>query len=502
LENVSSSSSSTKYLRLSFDNSREESLAENLEENLEHNSIINVSNEANLAENLAENLEHNSIINVSNEANLEENLAENLEHKNILDVSNEAEPNESLQPDDDQDDESSMDSANSRDFMNPFSLRTSTPLIPDDVPNIEAFLSEIEASFYFTGQEEEASMNQEWQELEKPQEFREISIDEDLCSNYQLNERIQSSAEIRIKRYLQDQNKMRLEYPSYLSSGSGQHQAQDTFELGSIDSQSFQKSANTTFRQIFLDQFNAIQPDDDLFLVRYPDVVQDPNLKLEPQEVTKNSFAVFITEFFSPNHFWFHYEHKAEDLMKKLKEDYEKLKDDELVFSDSNIKSGLLVAAYTYNLWHRAMVIELISASDTEQSKVRLLFVDYGTIEDVRKTKIKYLFKEFLAFPRYGQRGRLVNLKPTLDKRMWSEQQVTRILDAFLNKEMMAEVVKRDEDNNMYELKITLTESKRQIDMRDWIIEHGLAEGIEADSTLPSDYQLTFTMLESGICEF
>lgn len=243
--------------------------------------------------------------------------------------------------------------------------------------------------------------------------------------------------------------------------------------------------------------------DDPLFLTTFEPVIRDPTIKLSFQEISHQEIKIHISEVFSPIHFWFHYEYEIEALMEMLKEDYEELNDRQLVISDGNIKAGLIVACYLpeFQLWHRAIVINPVD----KQGQVRLLFVDYGTVGMVKSNQIKFLYEKYLLYPRYGIRGRFVNLKPSNMERMWNESQTNKFLLKISNKELNAIVRRFDEVEQVYELDIMLKSTKGMEIVRDWLVLHCLAEGfvLRPNSMYPSCYYFpSFDMLEKNFPTF
>ena len=247
--------------------------------------------------------------------------------------------------------------------------------------------------------------------------------------------------------------------------------------------------------------------DDDIFLAAFPEVIRDPSIVLPFQELPKDSvndspLNIHISEIFSPIHFWFQYEHDVVSLMEKLQEDYQRLKEKQLLISDSNIKPGLLVACYLpeFKKWHRALVINPVD----ETNRVRMNMFDYGTIGMVNKKHIKFLFKSYLQYPRYALRGRFVNLKP-FGERIWSENKVEKFLNLIGNRELKGFVKRFDERESIYELDITLKTGDNEFNVQDWLIKHQIAVEfvMQPTSIYPSCYYFpSFDMLEKNYPTF
>lgn len=103
--------------------------------------------------------------------------------------------------------------------------------------------------------------------------------------------------------------------------------------------------------------------DDDFFLLEFPEVVRDPNVKVMAQPKLEGDIKVYLSEIYSPVHFWFQCEENLLKLEINLEKDYEGLTQRQLGISANNIKPGLLVACYlrSYKKWHRASVVNAVN---------------------------------------------------------------------------------------------------------------------------------------------
>lgn len=243
------------------------------------------------------------------------------------------------------------------------------------------------------------------------------------------------------------------------------------------------------------DYIALLPVDDPVHLLGF-DVITDPTIQLPFQDLREGEIKIYISEIFSPIHFWFHQGYNVDKIMIQLKNDYIGLADRELILSEKNFQPGLLVACYLelYLNWNRAMVINPIDP----KGYVRLLFIDYGTVGKVHSRNVKYLFTKYLKMPRMALRGRLHNLKPPNSQGAWSEQEIVDILVRVGNDELKATVLKTDEELQVHELDIT---SEGQ-NLRDWMIQKSIATSFElktANSNYPMCYFFpTFAMLEQG----
>lgn len=248
------------------------------------------------------------------------------------------------------------------------------------------------------------------------------------------------------------------------------------------------------------------EPEDDLFLFHYAPVVTNNSVKLEMQDVPLDKeFNVYLAEIFSPVHFWFHCESEVTELEKKFSEEYNKLRSNELRIKDELIQEGLLVAAYMadFKMWHRALVIHPLDKNDM----ARLLFVDYGTAGMVHKDNIKYLYKHLgKDYPRYGIRGRLMNLMPFSGGIGWQHDEVEKFQVKFGGSKILrGKVLSFDEKNQIYVLDLNRQKKKTCTNVRDWLLEQHLAASFELQpgSIYPACYHFpTFTALEKDFPSF
>lgn len=255
----------------------------------------------------------------------------------------------------------------------------------------------------------------------------------------------------------------------------------------------------TTFLEDYL---SCLVVNDMVFL---PQVNRDPNFELTRKEIPiDTTITIYISEVFSPGHFWFQCGRDVEEMMDELMKTYSTLSESELALSDSNIKVGLLVACYLpqYKAWNRAKVLKPLDANHM----VRLLFVDFGTVGQVHIKHTKYLLPEFLTYPRFSHKGRLLNIKPPNGELAFCERRVNIFLMKIVNKPLSAKVVKMyPNEQDVFELDVTLGHRPNEQNLCQYLIESCNAERFElkSKSTYPMCYFFpTFAMLEKNYPTF
>ncbi|CRK95726.1 CLUMA_CG009183, isoform A [Clunio marinus] len=275
------------------------------------------------------------------------------------------------------------------------------------------------------------------------------------------------------------------------------------FESCEMSSKEIDDSSNNS--QTYITQIakilNTLSIDSKFFLVNYPDVNSDPNLKINVRDIKGTEIKIYICEVYSLIQFWFHHGEEVIDLMERMNEDYygRRLDERTLAISDANITPGLIVACeiISYGGWHRAKVINNVD----ENGFVRIFCLDYGTVLTVPKKDIKFLFLIYMDYPQYCYRGRITNIKPLDGNEIFEKNHVKNFTKKFTNKLLDAKVLNFDILKNVYELDLSLCDaSGKNENLRNWIVKSGF--GIYFNSSDKKDqveYEPpSFSMLESN----
>lgn len=217
----------------------------------------------------------------------------------------------------------------------------------------------------------------------------------------------------------------------------------------------------------------SLAVDDRFFFINHPDIIRDPGIQLDFQKIPEGEIDIHISEVYSPIHFYFHHKNEVGSMKALLQEDYSGIRPEQFIISDENMKKNLLVVCYLENFeeWHRAIIIN----PPDSKNRVRLNFVDYGTVGLISKTCIKFLFEKYSHYPRMANRGRFLNLKPPNQEKMWNDKPVNKFLTKISNKALKAEVRSHDLVDNVYVLDITY----KGKNLREWIVEQHVADSFE-----------------------
>lgn len=121
------------------------------------------------------------------------------------------------------------------------------------------------------------------------------------------------------------------------------------------------------------------------------------------------SLTIRILEVQNPHRFWFAERaeiKKLNDLMVKMNNFY--TTNDHPKVTQKDLLRGLYVAVSFFGLWHRGFVLKV-----WPEDMARVLYVDFGTVNDVPFSDIRFLSEEFLALPATAHRGVLSHIQPT-----------------------------------------------------------------------------------------
>ncbi|XP_055595223.1 tudor domain-containing protein 5-like isoform X2 [Uranotaenia lowii] len=165
------------------------------------------------------------------------------------------------------------------------------------------------------------------------------------------------------------------------------------------------------------------------------DKVPEP---LIPNDIQpKQSVRIFITEVHNPNRMWFHLADNAEkidELMSEIDLFYSGMDWNEWRLQPSNVMVGLYCIARYMGVWHRARVV-----SNLMNGKVKVFYIDYGTVADLELRDTKFMAKCFAELPAQAMRASMAYVSP-LNKK-WSREAALTLLSFVYDKILYAYVV-------------------------------------------------------------
>jgi hypothetical protein len=217
------------------------------------------------------------------------------------------------------------------------------------------------------------------------------------------------------------------------------------------------KSKKMNVDTILDDPIARLKCDDPILLMTYPPINRDPHFILPVQNIGKfENKKIYLSQIFSPVIFWFQIIDgdnnfdEMSDLESGLQDYYKGLQEHELKISSENLTPGLIASCFYEENWYRVKIV----SSDPSDETARVFFVDYGSVVQIEKLNLKYLLCKFLTYPKYAHRGRLYGIQPINNKKLFCDQIVEDFLKLVCGKELEGSVVRFDERQNVYELKL------------------------------------------------
>ncbi|XP_055643324.1 tudor domain-containing protein 5-like [Toxorhynchites rutilus septentrionalis] len=173
----------------------------------------------------------------------------------------------------------------------------------------------------------------------------------------------------------------------------------------------------------------------------------------------KQSMKIFVTEVHNPNRLWFHIgenTEKIDDLMNEIEVFYTQLHKEEWRIKAANAVVGLFCAAKYNGLWHRAKIVEAYL-----QTKVKVFYIDYGTVSEVELKDIKFLAKCFAQLPAQAMRASLAYVKPAAHR--WTRNASLSLLALVYEKLLYAYIVDVDRKDNVIDVVLIDTSGTQDI---------------------------------------
>ncbi|CAN7993070.1 unnamed protein product, partial [Ixodes hexagonus] len=188
---------------------------------------------------------------------------------------------------------------------------------------------------------------------------------------------------------------------------------------------------------------------------------------------------VYVSQVFSIHNFYVQCKGndtslQLEALMNELETVYEGQCSDTEAVEERHIRPGFPCAApYTYNDgssdWHRAIVVSV--GQDPLSCKV--LYVDYGTMAEVKKTALRTLKDEFLVLPAQAIRATMGHLKPSSPSG-WTPQSKSRFMELVNgDRTLMCKVLERQ--GVSYSINLCDTTNDPDVHISDILVEEGHA---------------------------
>ncbi|GFU23978.1 tudor domain-containing protein 5 [Nephila pilipes] len=145
-----------------------------------------------------------------------------------------------------------------------------------------------------------------------------------------------------------------------------------------------------------------------------------------------------------------------------------------------HVKSGIICMALwpVDKHWYRAKVLSVPT-----QDTVKVFYVDYGTIQVIPQTMLRYIRKDFVGLPTQAIKASLAYVYPLNNKNLWSPRTNERILQLSQNIPLMAKV--ENIKDGVLSVVLCDTNGDADIFINDILLNEGLA-GAEPFVSIPS----------------
>ncbi|XP_055376542.1 uncharacterized protein LOC129608828 [Condylostylus longicornis] len=249
------------------------------------------------------------------------------------------------------------------------------------------------------------------------------------------------------------------------------------------------------------DEFSIFKDDIPVFLDDFPKDVALPEHKIPAAnhilDLTVGSqFCLYVSEVHNPHKFWFHMEKSKilDELMFKIELFYQNIGESkEYDMHLSNMNPNQLCVALYNKYWHRAKILQV-----PVENFVKVYFVDYGTIDNIHISSLKYIHKDFVNIPSQAYRGCFAFLNPA--DMFWQRDCTYTLLSYVYEKKLWAKLEYFDQDDKIYHITVIDTSTRKDININKFLIVKGYASlcSINKVKTHTQYVYPTFEMIESG----
>nr|WFP31747.1 TDRD5 [Locusta migratoria] len=207
----------------------------------------------------------------------------------------------------------------------------------------------------------------------------------------------------------------------------------------------------------------------------YPPEVLDPHdtIQRQPLPRFRPDFPVFVSDVTTPSCFHmilYDLSNQLESLMDEIQFFYS-TEGEKYKIPQSAICEGLFcIARYERNQeWHRAKICDIKGG----MSKIRINYMDYGTMGLVRSEELRFMHRDFAQFPLQAITSSLANIEPAVGE--WSKEVSKYFLDLVRGKILMA-VIDRTNQSNRTSVGLVDTSGEDDIHINDQLVLKGYAK--------------------------
>ncbi|XP_032552266.1 LOW QUALITY PROTEIN: tudor domain-containing protein 5 [Chiroxiphia lanceolata] len=175
-----------------------------------------------------------------------------------------------------------------------------------------------------------------------------------------------------------------------------------------------------------------------------PDAVQDRSLCSLPPLKRRSLVGVVVEFVVSPTQFYVHIcgretSHKLQDLMFEMRHLYShKLVSDKYIMPDSAVRPGQLCCVMVSKWWYRVIIHRVISDQEVE-----VFYADYGHLQIVQKSWLRFLKWQYLKLPAQAIPCSLAWVKPVegtwspaatlLFKNLCGSKELVGVVDEYMD---------------------------------------------------------------------
>ncbi|CAL1297493.1 unnamed protein product [Larinioides sclopetarius] len=195
---------------------------------------------------------------------------------------------------------------------------------------------------------------------------------------------------------------------------------------------------------------------------------------LHPEMDLNQFFPVYVSSVITPGHIYIQLkgEDTSEALIKKYQdlEQFYSSQSKSYMMKDDHIAAGSVgVALWPVDMhWYRIRIMSVASPD-----KVRVFYVDYGTIETIPKTLLRYIRKEFFNLPTQAIKASLAYVKPSLGGNTWNPKAKLRILELCTDIIVMTKI--HDIEDGLLSVVLCDTNGEEDVFINDILLDEGLA---------------------------
>ncbi|CAL1285477.1 unnamed protein product [Larinioides sclopetarius] len=162
--------------------------------------------------------------------------------------------------------------------------------------------------------------------------------------------------------------------------------------------------------------------------------------RLPTRLVAGSFFPAYVANILNPGHMYIQLgdeEQALSNMNHALENFYTDSESRAFVMKEVHIISGSIgVAQWPLDMhWYRIKVMSLFL-----DDSVKVFFVDYGTMDIISKTLLRYIRADFISFPAQAMKASLAYVKPPRGFNTWSRTATDRVLELTLDESVKAKV--------------------------------------------------------------